>query len=142
MQEKVEDLIRARWQLNRLYEVRQDFFNEIYQSVRITDRSKVTSAELAASEPGCPMDKIELRIRRLSVDIGRLERDLIRLTKHFEKREASHKPMQTMPDPTTPATVPCYREPLSQENSGEVLPLTVAKPAFGDQPPPETSPTC
>jgi hypothetical protein len=136
MVDKVEDLIRARWQLNRLYEVRQDYFHEIYDAVVITDRSKVTSAELAASEQGCPMDRLELRIRRYNMEISRLERDLIRLQQHFKSREASHKPLQTKP----PATVPCYREPLRPDDSGGVPPTTSTPSAFGTQSPPETAP--
>ena len=116
MVDKVEDLIRARWQLNRLYEIRQDYFHEIYTAVVITDRSKVTSAELAASIQGCPMDRIELRIRRYAMEISRLERDLIRLQKHFESREASHKPKKTQPQPPANPWVP-GTEDLSEKKN-------------------------
>ena len=88
--DKVNDLAAARWQLDRLNLIRRQQITDLYQN-----SGSVSEAELAASAKGNLMERFEARIRRASIEISRLERDLLRLKKHFRSAGASHNPLKT-----------------------------------------------
>ncbi len=88
--DKVNDLAAARWQLDRLTAIRRDYVADVYLDLR-----SVTDAEFYVSARGHIMERIEARIRRFNIEMSRLERDILRLKKHFQSEGASHKPLRT-----------------------------------------------
>jgi hypothetical protein len=71
---KIQDLATARWHLDRLNIIRRQRITELYREF-----GTVMATELHVSEKGNIMERLEARIRRLNLDISRLERDIHRL---------------------------------------------------------------
>ncbi len=90
IEDKVDDLVAYRWELNRLREVRRQQMAEVF-----TDLRTVAEAELYATDKRNIFEKLDSRIRRCNMELSRIERDLVRLTKHFKNDGASHKPIRT-----------------------------------------------
>lgn len=97
--DKVNDLAAARWQLDRLTAIRRDYVADVYLDLR-----SVTDAEFHVSARGHIMERIEARIRRFNVEMSRLERDILRLKKHFNSEGASHNSLKT--NETVPQSPP------------------------------------
>jgi len=98
MADKVEDLIAVRWELNRLRAVRREHLARVFASVSCTageDVSIVCETEIQACTPGGTLDRFDYRIRRCSLEISRIERDLLRLARHFSPGEASQNSLKT-----------------------------------------------
>jgi len=123
--DKVDDLVAYRWELHRIREVRRQCFARMYNEIAPTmdeaadGISAVAAVELRAYGDSGPYDKFDLRIRRIQIEISRVERDLIRDIRHFQETEASQKSLKTNevepevtqaepkpePDPDAPAPV-------------------------------------
>ena len=103
IEDKVDDLVAYRWELNRLREVRREYLASIFN-----ETGAVTDTEAFAVAKGSILEKFDLRIRRCNLEISRIERDIVRLTKLFQNRGGSHKSLETI----TPAPLqwPPYPE--------------------------------
>jgi uncharacterized protein (DUF3084 family) len=129
--DKVNDLASARWQLDRLLAVRREYNTEVYLDLR-----SVTDTEFFLSARGNVIERIEARIRRFNIEMSRLERDILRLKKHFQNEGASHKPNKTKP--TSPlfhtfSTVTGNQSNLKSEESDQ--PGQSAPPPSASEPP-------
>jgi hypothetical protein len=146
---RVNQLIAAMWESERLQAVRRQLLTDLFAT-----ESDILNLELLVSVKGSPMDRIDSRLRRLNLEISRTERDLLRLKKSESIVGPSHNSLKTrintpepsapetaVPSQTTPSpTVPCYREPLRQENSGKVPAQTSPKAPPRPPKPPDTAP--
>ncbi|MBL8238387.1 MAG: hypothetical protein JNM66_13260 [Bryobacterales bacterium] len=115
--DKVDDLVSYRWELNRLREVRRQQMAEAFADLRT-----VVEAEIYANDKRNIFEKLDLRIRRCNMELSRIERDLVRLTKHFKSSGASHKPLKT--NEVQPQMFSSYPETRSFPT--ETMPPTVA----------------
>jgi hypothetical protein len=75
--------------------------------------ASVSDIEVLVSQKGDILERIDARIRRLNLEISRIERDLLHLKKGFAQQGPSHKPLQTNEQPFS--TGPCYQETPDQE---------------------------
>lgn len=129
--DKVNDLAAARWQLDRLNLIRRQQITELFEQT-----NSVSEAELAASAKGHLMERLEARIRRASIEISRLERDLLRLKKHFQSEGASHNPLKTKEEaapatpsaPATRASAPPSDSPEAPDTPRKARPTTPSFP--------------
>ena len=131
LEDKVDDLVSYRWELNRLREVRRKQMAEVYADLRAVDET-----EFYATQKGSVLEKLDLRIRRCNLELSRIERDLVRLTKHFKSEGASHntnKPRANTPLFHTFSTVAGNQTNPNSEKSG--IPEHSAPPPSASEPP-------
>ncbi len=82
---KIEQLCRYAAELDRVEMARERKLNESMAELRKlrpdlhTNDALTAEAEFRASAPGGVFERFELRVRRLNIEISRIERDLIRL---------------------------------------------------------------
>lgn len=123
MQDKVDDLVSYRWELIRLREVRREYLARVFNDV-----GSVADTEAYVMAKGSILEKFDLRMRRCNMEISRIERDLVRLAKHFKNDGASHKPLRT--NEVHPQPLPGCRATgvIPMENVQPTPPLTVSDP--------------
>ena len=126
--DKVEDLVAYRWELNRLRQVRRLLLAE--------SCINISASELDAAAKNSPMERLELRVRRCNLEVSRIERDIMRATKHFENHEGSHKPKETN---TQPAVIRLWSPPVGNAHQDEA-PKASPQPANGTEISPDTGP--
>ncbi len=115
--DKVDDLVAIRWELNRLREVRRQYLARVFNDVKAihneaaAETSVVTETEIQASTPSTPLERFDLRIRRCQLEISRIERDIVRVSRYFSTNGASQKSLKTKE--AEPKENPTKPEPAS-----------------------------
>lgn len=85
---KVEQLVRYAMELDRLDFVRQEKMGDTLSDVAkrhphlASSAQRTVEAELRASIAGGSFELLDLRVRRINMEVSRLERDLLRLKKY------------------------------------------------------------
>jgi hypothetical protein len=93
------------WEMDRLIAARRQYMEELFQ----LNGASVSDIEVLVSQKGDILERIDARIRRLNLEISRIERDLLYLKKGFAQQGPSHKPLQTKEQPGI-SLEPCYQE--------------------------------
>jgi hypothetical protein len=106
---RVNHLVSLMWEMDRLIATRRQYMEEMFQ----LNGASVSDIEVLVSQKGDILERIDARIRRLNLEISRIERDLLHLKKGFAQQGPSHKPLQTQNQPFS--TGPCYQETPDQE---------------------------
>jgi hypothetical protein len=106
---RVNHLVSLMWEMDRLIATRRQYMEELFQ----LNGASVSDIEVLVSQKGDILERIDARIRRLNLEISRIERDLLHLKKGFAQQGPSHKPLQTNEQPFS--TGPCYQETPDQE---------------------------
>jgi hypothetical protein len=106
---RVNHLVSLMWEMDRLIATRRQYMEEMFQ----LNGASVSDIEVLVSQKGDILERIDARIRRLNLEISRIERDLLHLKKGFAQQGPSHKPLQTNEQPFS--TGPCYQETPDQE---------------------------
>ena len=119
---RVNHLVSLMWEMDRLIAARRQYMEEIFQ----LNGATVSDIEVLVSQKGDILERIDARIRRLNLEISRIERDLLQLKKGFAQQGPSHKPLQTKEQPFS--TGPCYQETPTQETPG--MSINAAEPPF------------
>ena len=87
--DKVDDLVAVRWELNRLREVRRQYLARVFNDVQAVhaetaqETSVITETEVQANIQSGALDRFDLRIRRCQLELSRIEKDILRVTRHF-----------------------------------------------------------
>lgn len=90
--QRLNHLVGTMWELNRLIEVRRTYVLE-----KVGDMPSVVDLELELSKEGDIVIRLDARIRRLGIELSRIERDILRLKKFFSNEGGSHKSLKTNP---------------------------------------------
>ena len=106
---RVNHLVSLMWEMDRLIATRRQYMEEMFQLYG----ASVSDIEVLVSQKGDILERIDARIRRLNLEISRIERDLVHLKKNTAQQGPSHKPLQTNTKPFS--TGPCYQETPDQE---------------------------
>jgi hypothetical protein len=101
---RVNHLVSLMWEMDRLIAARRQYMEELFQ----LNGASVSDIEVLVSQKGDILERIDARIRRLNLEISRIERDLLHLKKGFAQQGPSHKPLQTNTKPFS--TGPCYQK--------------------------------
>ena len=109
---RVNHLVSLMWEMDRLIATRRQYMEEMFR----LNGATVSDIEVLVSQKGDILERIDARIRRLNLEISRIERDLIHLKKSFAQQGPSHKPLQTKEQPGFPPE-PCYQETPQPELS-------------------------
>ena len=88
---RVNHLVSLMWEMDRLIAARRPYMAEMFQLNGVT----VSDIEVLVSQKGDILERIDARIRRLNLEISRIERDLLQMKKGFSQQGPSHKPLQT-----------------------------------------------
>lgn len=88
---RVNHLVSLMWEMDRLIAARRQYMEELFA----LNGASVSDIELLVTQKGDILERIDARIRRLNMEISRIERDLIQLKKSFAQPGPSHKPLQT-----------------------------------------------
>lgn len=88
---RVNHLVSLMWEMDRLIATRRQYMEEMFR----LNGATVSDIEVLVSQKGDILERIDARIRRLNLEISRIERDLIHLKKSFAQQGPSHKPLQT-----------------------------------------------
>jgi hypothetical protein len=102
---RVNHLVSLMWEMDRLIAARRQYMEELFQ----LNGASVSDIEVLVSQKGDILERIDARIRRLNLEISRIERDLLYLKKGFAQQGPSHKPLQTKEQPGI-SLEPCYQE--------------------------------
>ena len=115
---RVNHLVSLMWEMDRLIATRRQYMEEMFQLNGVT----VSDIEVLVSQKGDILERIDARIRRLNLEISRIERDLVHLKKNTAQQGPSHKPLQTNTKPFS--TGPCYQEtPYRETPEPQVSPV-------------------
>ena len=101
---RVNHLVSLMWEMDRLIAARRQYMEELFQ----LNGASASDIEVLVSQKGDILERIDARIRRLNLEISRIERDLLHLKKGFAQQGPSHKPLQTNTKPFS--TGPCYQK--------------------------------
>ena len=123
---RVNHLVSLMWEMDRLIAARRQYMEEMFA----LNGATVSDIEVLVSQKGDILERIDARIRRLNLEISRIERDLLQMKKGFAQQGPSHKPLQTKEQPFS--TGPCYQETPSQETPGTAT--NAAEPPFRPEP--------
>ena len=88
---RVNHLVSLMWEMDRLIATRRQYMEELF----ILNGASVSDIEIQVTQKGDILERIDARIRRLNLEISRIERDLIHLKKNTAPQGPSHKPLQT-----------------------------------------------
>lgn len=122
---KIDDLANRRFHLDRLKSVHAHYMNEIYREFS----GAVQEIELFVSAKENILMRLETRIRQAEAAMSRLERDIIRLQKHFATEGPSQKSLKTNANASLPQVPPCRPYPVVGN-----VPLAMAQiPALQEQ---------
>ena len=102
---RVNHLVSLMWEMDRLIATRRQYMEELF----ILNGASVSDIEIQVTQKGDILERIDARIRRLNLEISRIERDLIHLKKNTAPQGPSHKPLQTKEHPGI-SLEPCYQE--------------------------------
>lgn len=133
--DRVDDLVQARWDLNRLQLVRRNELTALFQQT-----GSVVDAETIASEPNGLVARLESRIRHLQRLISRLERDIYGLEKKPKQLEIEGPSQNSLKTNTagnsrTPVTtVNSVSEPVAAPEISVALPRGTHSPALETAP--------
>jgi len=133
---KVEQLCRYAAELDRLDMARHRKLTESMAELRKLRPDLVSSADLTAevefraSAPGGVYERFEVRIKRLNIEVSRLERDLLRLKRHFSSSGPTDIPLQT--NDCDPGSTDLNQRSFFGEPGVPVLPEVPGPPAVGD----------
>lgn len=129
---RVDHLVSLMWELDRLIATRREYMVDIFN----LNGSSVSDIELLVSRKGDILERIDARIRHLNLEISRIERDLLRLQKHFSSAGPSQKPLKTNTStPESPWAPHCQHSPEAK-NTVAPPPVSPAEPPK----PPDTAP--
>jgi hypothetical protein len=123
---RVNHLVSLMWEMDRLIATRRQYMEELFQ----LNGASVSDIEVLVSQKGDILERIDARIRRLNLEISRIERDLLHLKKGFAQQGPSHKPLQTQDQPFS--TGPCYQETPYQKTPGPSA--NAAEPPYRPEP--------
>ncbi|MBL8239026.1 MAG: hypothetical protein JNM66_16505 [Bryobacterales bacterium] len=108
--DKVDDLVAIRWELNRLREVRRQYLARVFNDVQAIqpetarETSVVTETEVQANAQSGALDRFDLRIRRCQLELSRIEKDILRVSRHFSANGGSQeRPAEDAPAAETAA---------------------------------------
>lgn len=108
--DKVDDLVAIRWELNRLREVRRQYLARVFNDVQAIqpetarETSVVTETEVQANAQSGALDRFDLRIRRCQLELSRIEKDILRVSRHFSANGGSQeRPAKDAPAAETAA---------------------------------------
>jgi hypothetical protein len=117
------------WEMDRLIATRREYMVDMFN----LNGASVSEIEVLVSRKGDILERIDARIRRLNLEISRIERDLLRLQKHFSSAGPSQKPLKT--NTTTPEIpwvpipwVPGYQESSEASHTGAPPPISPVEP--------------
>ena len=98
---RVNQLVANLWEIDRLLAVRREYLADAFTSTATT----VLDMEILLSSKGDVMNRLDVRLRRLNLEVSRLETDILRLKKHFATAGPSQDSLKTNDEPeTTPQT--------------------------------------
>jgi hypothetical protein len=124
---RVNQLVANLWEIDRLLAVRREYLADAFTGTATT----VLDMEILLSSKGDIINRLDVRLRRLNLEVSRLESDILRLKKHFATAGPSQDSLKTNDEPeTTPqaATVQPVQapqpEPAQPTNSPEFPPPT------------------
>ena len=109
---RVNHLVSLMWEMDRLIAARRQYMEELFQ----LNGATVSDIEVLVSQKGDILERIDARIRRLNLEISRIERDLLHLKKGFAQQGPSHKPLQTK-EQLGISLEPCYQETPKPQSS-------------------------
>jgi len=92
---RVNHLVSLMWEMDRLIATRRQYMEELF----ILNGASVSDIEIQVTQKGDILERIDARIRRLNLEISRIERDLVHLKKNTAPQGPSHKPLQTKESP-------------------------------------------
>lgn len=95
---RVNHLVSLMWEMDRLIAARRNYMEELFA----LNGASVSDVEFLVTQKGDILERIDARIRRLNLEISRIERDLLQLKKGFSQPGPSHNPKQTKQKPTVP----------------------------------------
>ena len=124
---RVNQLVANLWEIDRLLAVRREYLADAFTGTATT----VLDMEILLSSKGDVMNRLDARLRRLNLEVSRLESDILRLKKHFATAGPSQDSLKTNdePEPTPqaateqPVQAP-QPEPAQPANSPEFPPPT------------------
>ena len=134
--DRVDDLVQARWDLNRLQLVRRNELTKLFQ-----ETGSVVDAETNASEPNSLVMRLDARIRHIQRLISRLERDIYALDKKPKASQIegpSQESMKTQDSDNSLVTV--TKEKSAPEHTDPPA-FTAAPPASAHPRTPDTAPS-
>ncbi len=124
---RVNQLVANLWEIDRLLAVRREYLADAFTGTATT----VIDMELFLSSKGDIINRLDVRLRRLNLEVSRLESDILRLKKHFATAGPSQDSLKTNDEPeTTPQVatekpVPAPQpEPAQPVNNPEFPPPT------------------
>jgi hypothetical protein len=124
---RVNQLVANLWEIDRLLAVRREYLADAFTGTATT----VIDMELLLSSKGDIINRLDVRLRRLNLEVSRLESDILRLKKHFATAEPSQDSLKTNDEPeatpqaATEQPVPAPQpEPAQPTNNPEFPPPT------------------
>ena len=112
---RVNQLVANLWELDRLLAVRREYLADAF-SVSATT---VIDMELLLSTKGDIITRLDARVRRLNLEVSRLEADILRLKKHFATAGPSQDSLKTKDEPETTPQPAAARTPAGPEDAPE-----------------------
>ena len=98
---RVNQLVATLWDIDRHLAVRREYLADAFTGTATT----VIDMELLLSSKGDIINRLDVRLRRLNLEVSRLETDVLRLKKHFATTGPSQDSLKTNDEPeTTPQT--------------------------------------
>ena len=136
--DRVDDLVQARWDLNRLQLVRRNELTTLFQ-----ETGSVVEAETIASEPNSLVMRLDARIRHIQRLISRLERDIYSLDKKPKASQIEGPSQESMKTKDVPDSLACPPTcpPKPPGRRGESPAFTAASPACAHPRTPDTAPS-
>jgi hypothetical protein len=131
--DRVDDLVQARWDLNRLQLVRRNELTSLFQQT-----GNVSDAEAFASEPNSLVARLEARIRHIQRLISRLERDIYALDKKPKASQIDGPSQESMKTKDVPDSLACPPKPEGRRGgtTEKSAPEQTESPAFTAAPAP------
>ena len=136
---RVNHLVSLMWEMDRLIASRRQYMEEMFA----LNGASVSDIEVLVSQKGDILERIDARIRRLNLEISRIERDLLQMKKGFSQQGPSHKPLQTKEvsaQPPDNSWVTVTPEKSAPEHT-EPPAFTAAPPASAHPRTPDTAPS-
>ena len=112
--DRVDDLVQARWDLNRLQLVRRNELTDLFRQT-----GSVVEAETIASEPNSLVLRLDARIRHLQRLISRLERDIYGLDKKTKISKIEGPSQESMKTKDVADQLACPPAPLCLSSTSE-----------------------
>jgi hypothetical protein len=126
---RVNQLVANLWEIDRLLAVRREYLADAFTGTATT----VIDMELLLSSKGDIINRLDVRLRRLNLEVSRLETDILRLKKHFATAGPSQDSLKTNDEPDETPQTAAAPPPETSNDAPEPSAPAINNPEF---PPP------